>query len=237
METKLKSVLRNPQLRLGFKSAVFGALLLFAHPLVFLAGGAFLYLKPIFRTFEMIGPFILLTGISLLLAKTTVGGYYFFLSGVYSAVIFYLILGVKDLIFVRRADWHRVLNLALAYGAFLLFFYYSQEFFLAKILTLFFVTLFLLRIFSAIGGSAFGGKKRLVYWLLAFLILEAVWAVSFLPIGFVNSAGIVALVYFTLTDLSLRYLENKLTRRKILTDATIFVLLLLAIFAFSRWSL
>lgn len=228
MAIKLKSVFQNPQLQLGLKSVVYGALLLFTHPIIFIVGAVLLYARPLFRTFEMLGSLALLLGVSIILTNTAVSEPYFFLSGVYASILFYLILGVKDLVFVHRAGWHRVLNLGLVYAIFLLFFYHSQDFFLVKILLVFFAILLLLR-------ELF--KKRLTYWLLSLLMIEAVWAISLLPIGFINFANISALTYFILTDLAIHHANNNLTRRRILIDATLFILLFLAILAFSRWSL
>lgn len=228
METKLKLVFQNPRLQLALKAAVFGLLLAFAHPLIFLAGAMILYGRPLFRTVEFLEPFIVLLVVSLILTWSAGGGLFLYLSVAYSTFLFFLILGVKNLVFVQRDNWHRVLNMALAYEAFILFFYYNKEFFVAQLVLIFTVIFFLLR-------DLF--KKRTIYWLLGLLVLEAVWGIGLLPIGFVNSANIALLAYFFLSDLALHHSANTLTRRKILTDATIFTLLLLVIFIFSRWSL
>lgn len=228
METKLKSVFRNPRLQLAFKAAIFGLLLVFTHPLIFVAGAAVLYGRPLFRTLGFLEPFIILLAISLILNRSAGGGMLLYLSVSYSTFLFFLLLGVKNLVFVHRENWHRILNLALAYGAFLLFFYYNKELFVIQLILLFIVNFFLLR-------DLF--KKRMIYWLLSLLVLEAAWGISLLPIGFINSANIAALVYFFLSNLALHYSSNSLTRKKILIDVTIFVLLFLAILAFSQWNL
>lgn len=228
METKLKLVFQNPQLQLAFKALIVGLLLAFTHPLIFIAGAVLLYGRPLFHTFELLESFIVLLAIAPLLTWSAGGGLFLALSVIYSAFLFLLILGVKNLVFTQRALWHRILNSALAYGAFILFFFYNKEFLVAQLILLFAVIFFLLR-------DLF--KKRMVCWLLGLLVLETVWGISLLPIGFINSASIALLVYFLLSDLVLRYSANNLTRKKILTDVTIFVLLLLAVFIFSRWSL
>jgi hypothetical protein len=147
---------------------------------------------------------------------------------IYFSLLFYLILGVKDLVFIKREEWHRVLNLGLIYPIFILFFFHNQDFFVAKSLMVFLAAIFLLKDLL---------KNKLAHWLAAFLVLEAAWAISLLPIGYINSANLAALVYFILTDLILRHLAGTLTKRRILIDVSIFAILLVLILALSRWAL
>ncbi len=236
MEQKLKLVFQNLTLQLAFKAGVFAGLLYFVKfadfgPVsifVFFAGALILYAKPLFRTFEVFIPFAILSILSLLASYLLSDSRYFILSAIIFSVLFYLVLGIKDLALIQRMAWYRFVNLSLVYTALLIFFYTNQEYFLLKI-SLLFLTIFLL--------SKSLIKKRLVYWITAFLMLEAIWAVSFLSIGFVSSANLSILIYFIITDLALVNIEGALTKKKILIDTSIFIILLVAIFALSRWSL
>lgn len=236
METKLKSVLKNPTLLLAFKAGLFGVFLFLvgvaqfkiSAVLIFLVVALLIYTRPLFRTFEFLTPLIILLTVSLMGVVLSSNTIYFFPVIAFFSYLFFLILGLKDLALIRRADWHRFLNLSLAYSVFLLFFNYTQEFFLPRLLLLFLATLFLL-------GDLL--KKRIFYWLLALLIIEAAWAIGLLPIGFISAATLLLLVYSALTDVAVHYLGGNLPRRRILANTSIFVLLLLLIFAFARWSL
>lgn len=236
MVTKLKSVLRNPTLRLAFKALIFGVSLFFVASkefgivpiLIFLAIALILYTRPLFRTFEMVAPFGIILPISLLMAELTFGGRYFFVTAIYFSFLFAVLIGIKDLILIKREVWHRVLNLALAYPVFLLFFFHSQNNYYLKLFIVFLAIFFLVKDLI---------KKRFLIWLAAFLMLESVWAIGILPFGFIGAANLALLIYFTLTDVLILYSIGRINRSRTLTAITLFVLLTLLFFAFSRWSL
>lgn len=236
MATKLKSVLRNPKSRLVLKAVIFGGLYYLlqlgsfsAIPLgIFVVGSAFLYSAPLFRTAELLRPFLLLLVVALITGWVLRDSTYFFWSAAYFAFLFYLILGVKDLAFIARSIWQRVLNFSLAYLVFALFFYHSQSYWPIKIAAVFIALIFLFRDVA---------RGRAATWLLSLAMLQGLWVISLLPVGFLNAANLAFLTYFVLADLAFHYYNfGGVSRRRILTDVTFFVLLALAVFAFSRWS-
>ena len=235
MATKLKSVLKSPQLLLALKAVAFGIGLNFLPAALFVPLAILLYAIPFFRTIELIRPLSVLVVVSLLALRTVNRWDYSLFLVVYFAFLFYLILGIKDLVMIKRAGWYRFLNLALVHMILLLFFYYNQEFFLIKLVLVFCALLFLLKELL---------KNRLVVWLLAFLMTQSIWAIGLLPVGFINAANFGLLAYFIMLDLAEYQLSGPayrqagyLPRRRILTDVTIFVLLALLIFATSRWGI
>lgn len=235
METRLKLVFQNQILRSAFKAGIFGLLLFLAGTaafkttavLIFLAAAFFLYLKPLFRTVEFILPFLLIIAFSFVAIFVLGESRYYPPAVILLSLLFFLMLGLKDLILIQRSAWSRFLNLSLAYLFFLLFFYYLQDFFVLKLGMLFLVTFFLARDLL---------KNKIFYWLTAFLIAESAWVIGLLPIGFISAATLLLLVYAVLTDLSLSHIEGASSRRRILTDVSIFVLLFILILAFSRWA-
>ncbi len=237
MAIKLKSVLRNPKLRLALKALVFAGFFQliklgdfgFWPVLLFTAATIFFYSVPLFRTLELMSVLLVFFADALLISWTFLASSYFSLLTLYFAAVFYLILGVKDLAFTNREVWYRILNVALAYPAFILFFYNSQSALLPKTVLIFLATLILVK--SVI-------NKKIAVWLITFLTLEILWAISLLPIGFINSANLALLVYFALIDLAYHYYVSKnLSHRKILTNSTVFLIVVLLILGFSRWSL
>jgi len=249
MVTKLKSVLKSPQLLLALKAAAFGIGLNFLPAALFVPLAILLYAIPFFRTIELTRPFFVLLVVSLLALRTVNRWDYSLFLIVYFAFLFYLILGIKDLVVIKRAGWYRFLNLALVHMILLLFFYYNQEFFLIKLLIVFCALLFLLKACLPMptGRQAVGKellKNRLAVWLIAFLMAQGIWVIGLLPIGFINAANFGLLAYFIMLDLAEYQLSGPayrqagyLPRRRILTDTTIFVLLALLIFATSRWGI
>ena len=228
METKLKSVLKNPILRLTFKSFLFGLLLVATNPVIFFIGAFLLYARPLFRTLEFLIPLLALLPIASISSSLLQDTYYFWPAIGYLSFLFLILLGIKDLVLVKRIFWESVLRLGLAYASFLVFFYYSQSYFLASLILLFLFILFLLR---------FSLKQRVFYWAIAFLLLEGVWAISLLPVGFISSATLALLVFWTLTSLALDYSRNKQSKKFLLLAISLFIILSIIVLGFSRWSL
>lgn len=228
MEQKLRLVLKNPILRLTFKAFLFGLLLAFTHPIIFLIGAIFLYSRPLFRTLEFTMPLFVLLAAALASSRILEGTYYFYSAVIYFSLLFLVLMGIKDLVLVRRAGWEALFRLGVAYPIFLLFFYNSQSYFLTSLLVLFVVLLLFLRSIL---------QKRIFYWTGAFLILESVWAISLLPIGFISSATLALLIFWITITLLADYLSGKRSKKAILFGITIFIILSIVIFAFSRWSL
>ncbi len=236
METKLKSVFRNPQSALAFKAVVFAAFFFLAKLggfstasiALFLVSATVLYLRPIFRTFESVGTFAVLLASAIIFCRTFIDPIDFLFAVIYFPLLLYILVGIKDLILIRREAWKAFLNFALAYPALLIFFYYNQGSFWWKLPLLFAVLLFLSKDFL---------KTRIVFWLVAFLSIQVVWAADLLPIGFVSAANLSMLFYAATVSFCDQYLRNALGKKFILTLLSVFVLLLMAILAFSRWGI
>src|SRR3989344_9054056 len=105
METRLKSVFQNPELRLLNKALIFMALLWvlragdfgFWPILLFLGGASFLYIVPMFRTLETAPVFLILLINSLFILRTLSSPWYFWMAAAYCTGLFYLLIGVKEL--------------------------------------------------------------------------------------------------------------------------------------------
>ncbi|MDO8467159.1 MAG: hypothetical protein Q7S83_03425 [bacterium] len=174
----------------------------------------------------MAGTFVVLLASSIVFSHTFTDSIDFLFAIVYFSALFYILVGIKDLVLINRDGWRVFLNFALAYPAFLMYFYYNQGHFWWKLPLLFAVLLFLSKDFL---------KKRIVFWLVAFLGSQIAWAADFLPIGFVSSANLAILFYATAVSYCDQYLREGLTKRHILASFSIFLVLLVAIFAFSSW--
>lgn len=234
METKLRLVFLSPQSTLAYKALAFGCFFALAKMggfslfslALFAAVSIFLYTRPLFRTFELAGTFLVLIFSSVVFSLTFSDPIDLWFAVAYFSALFYILVGIKDLILINREGWKIVLSFALAYPAFLMFFYHSQSHFWLKLPLLFAVLLFLSKDFL---------KKRIVFWIAAFLSFQVAWASDFLPIGFVSSANLSMLFYALTISYCDQYLRGLLSRRYITTSFSVFVVLLVAIFVFSSW--
>lgn len=162
-------------------------------------------------------------------------------------LIFFLILGIKNLAFVNRHLLYYFLSGILFFSTFSLFFKSDKSIlFLFKYLMLGLTTYFLSREFL---NFIFGGgesikssdspilvKKNLVSMTFCLLIMEFVWVLSLLPIGFINIAGLALIFVVILADFSLHHFKGGLNRFVILRNVTLFMILSLVIFMGSKWS-
>jgi hypothetical protein len=248
MVPKLRLVLKNPHLQLALKAIIFGGFLTLVKlgnfgitPILFFVLVAFLlYSRPIFNTSAFLISFLILIITIIFILKIFPENNFFFLSALFFSLMFYILLGVKNLIFINRALWYLFFNLALFYSVFISFFYIDKStLFAAKVLILFLALFLLFKEFFRflLPEYQLPKKKALIVWLLALIVLEIVFAVSLLPLGFINSANLAILSVFILGDLTFNYLKGTLNRRLFLIDITLFVLLILLIFGTTKWEI
>ncbi|MDO8602014.1 MAG: hypothetical protein Q7R62_02735 [bacterium] len=249
MAIKLKSVLKiqKQQLLLTVRALLFASSLwLLADQefstfqfFAFILIGAVLYFIPVFKTILILPSFIALMIVSPI-AMSVFGPqiqYPSLLAGFFG-VLFYLILGIKQMIFVNRAKLHHVLHLALIYCASVLFFAApSADWFVVRSLFFGVFSYMLVREFLLIQGSERGARVKLISALIAFLLVEAVWVLGLLPLGFINSAGMILIFIFAIEELVVLIERNNLTRRALILELTTFTVLLITIFSFSSWTL
>ncbi len=234
MVTKLKSVFQSPQSTLAFKALAFGIFFAlaklggFSLPLImlFLVASVVLYLRPFFRTLELAGTFFVLLASAIFFLRTFTDSIDFYFAVIYFSFLFYVLIGIKDLVLIRREGWRVLLNFALAYPAFLIFFYYNQGSFWWKLPLLLSVLLFLSKDFV---------KKRIAFWLTAFLSVQIAWAADLLPVGFVSAANLSILFYAVTISFCDQYSRGELSRKSLLVLVSVFASLLVLVLAFSRW--
>ncbi|MDP1718884.1 MAG: hypothetical protein Q8L24_00450 [bacterium] len=229
-------VFQNPQLALTSKALLFAAFFVLARLgnfslwslVLFVLAALFLYARPFFRTVEMAGTLVALLIIAAFFGLTFRDPFDFYFAAVYFPFLFYLVLGIKDLVLIQRDAWRSFLNFALAYPAFLMFFYYSGGGFWWRLPLLFIILLFLSKDFL---------KKRLAFWLSAFLSIQVAWAADLLPIGFVSGANLALLFYAIVVSFMDSYLRGTFNKKFFLALVSVFVLLLVTILALSRWGI
>ena len=199
---------------------------------------SYFYWRPVLASRQFFGSFLTLLIISILALKflnfTILG----IASGFGLGLLFYWLLGVKNLIFAHRSAVYYLLNSFLFFLVFFFFFLTdkSQIFwfqYLAAGLGVFLLSKEFLYFFIA----DFPKRKNLAAAGFSFLVLELHWAVSLLPIGFLNSAALMLFAVLILMDFIIHHFNGALTRKVILRNITSWIVLSTLIFAASKWGL
>lgn len=232
----------------ALKSLVFALLLLWANadngifwPVVFTAVSAYFYFQPMFEWKKFFYIFLVIFFYSI-----GVIGYFsnsaalLGMALVFGAALFVL-LGIKNFLFLERGS---KLNILCSF----LYFMIAAVFFVADKTSWPDFAFYFLISFAAF-YSVFKEfidfsypdfpktKKSLIIAGSAFLMMELVVAVSFLPIGFLNSSALILLFVFVLEEFIFYHLKGNLNRQAILNNVTILIVAIIFIFATSRWGL
>src|SRR3989344_5651930 len=187
MVEKLKSVLgsllqkyRN-QLSLFLKTILFGVFLLGAasggfsiiDSLIFIAVASVLYSRPFLEKYPTKSAFLVLLPVAMISLQTLKGTLFVFPAVLFFSAIFYLILGIKNFMFIRRSRLYYVSALLLFYSIFNLFFLADKsELFLLKYGLVFLASYLLLREWLAlISTFQYPERERVAALLGSFLIL------------------------------------------------------------------
>jgi len=240
MAVRFASLRTKPTLKLAFKGLLFALLVLFAdeYPgspfaiLIFIVAALFLYFRPRLNSLKFAASFIALAMAPFVLPPLQIGE---IAAAIVLGAMFVLLLGVKNLVLVRRERWYAIVHtLILAIygaalfsnplrffteaGAFILFFLLFREFY---------------RTMSALQGS----RLALSSALQGLIAVELLIVLSLLPVGFVAETLIFTITLVIFSDIFLHHLGGRLSRKLVLRDSTILILSALIIMAFSGWGL
>jgi len=246
MVERLKLALRDPRLLLILKSLVFGGFLTlvklgdfgFFSVLFFLAVVIVLYTKASVHSLKSqnLYSFVVLLAVSLGAIYTIDRPAFLAVSILAFSALFYLILGIKELVFIHRQQYHFIKNILLLYTVFALFFLSDKSsYFLIKYLAAFSAAFFIFREWFFWFDQNFPKRYLLASLLLAFIVMEILWAIAILPIGFLSSANLMILTTYILIDSAFHHFHGTLTKKIVLRYLTVFVLGLLVILGTSRW--
>ncbi|MDP3901605.1 MAG: hypothetical protein Q8Q37_01345 [bacterium] len=228
------------------KALLFGGLLLlvkvsafsWGSVVLFLAVSLFLYGQPIFNTFVFLSSFFVSLLLSLVIIAEIDNSFWLSLAIILMGFVFYIILGLKNLVLIRRKEWHYFLQVILFYLLFLiLFFSNALDFEVIKISAIFLISLLLIKELFGTQLPKTVGRRLLFVWLDSLLISQFIWFLSLWPIGFISLATISILMTFLLIDITLRYCQDNFNRRWLWERALISSLLVTIICLTSRWSL
>ncbi|HCX45353.1 TPA: hypothetical protein DGT35_02000 [Patescibacteria group bacterium] len=251
METKLKYLSKNPISQLASKAAVFGLLLFWFYQVETLTAIFFLllvtgilYFRSLHNALVFLPSLVILLIISLgttVIITTTSSS---FLLAAFLSFLFFTILGLKDLVLIKRKSWYVFLNFSLFYLAFINFFLIDKSsLFVGKWLIFLVLAFSLLRellmvLIAPSKENRVKNNRLLAASLVMTMIIgQLLWLVSWLPISFLSSANLMILIVFLFSDLSLHHFWGKLRKRIIFKDLALFLIFSLVIFLTSSWLL
>lgn len=148
------------------------------------------------------------------------------------AIIFFLLIGSKNLnlsgpqsIFLLRSFLFLLI--------FFMFFSVSKiELFWLKYLAL------ILAIFIIFYGMFRNYPKKKLYPIaLTFLVTQVVWAIGLLPIGFINQTALALVFILIIEELIICHFSGTFNYQNIVKNVTITLILVVLIFALSKWTL
>lgn len=152
---------------------------------------------------------------------------------VFAGFLLYLILGIKDLLFVNRKLWLQILYFLILGET--VYFYFLESTTKNQVLVFIFLT-FLFKEAYAFLTENHQTKNFLLGLIYALLFVEMSWAVSLLPLSSLAAAIFIIFVLFVAHNVIVNNESDRLLKI-IFRDSVIFILLLMILFIFSRWSL
>lgn len=229
MAAKLELKGRHPALGLLLKAALaalgvyllretsssIAALLLFS--LVFLA----IYFRPPLNNRKFLVSALSLLTLPVLLPP--VAGILEWLLLILWGIVFFLLLGVKNLIFLRRQGNYETVHILLVFSIGVLYLLGLLP--LIPQILLFIALFFLVKEFYFILAPPYPQRLILAAVVETLLLVEIAWILSFLSINFLAGAALLALVTFIFHDLILHHFQGTLSRQIILRNVTLFTIL------------
>ncbi len=236
MEEKLKSISKTIPWSLALKAAAFGLGWYILPFWSFLLLGLGMYFIPLFQPVRLLLPFLLAVSFAAVLPYSP-------WAAVMLGVIFFFILGIKDLIFIRRGAAYETLVFLLLFLIFLNYFarfsVWNDWAGLALGILAAAASAFLLRGFILYRVPAAGEwtrrKRFLLFSLAGLLLWQWQTVLLFLPLNFFYQTAILFLGAVALIELFLAYAQEELTKRKILVHFSFFFVLSSFILAANSW--
>lgn len=237
METKLKSILSRIHWSLALKAAVFGAAWFIFPFWAFALIGLYFYFFPFFNSAKFLLPFLILV----FLAGTQPENVWF---SIFLAVLFYLILGIKNLMIIKRSEASEVLIMLVLFSVFVRFFSavdnWSGYLAFFGFLLVGILSFLLLSGLMTVGSEARGkirNKPKIYVAILAFILWQVSLAVLFLPLNFLYQSALMFVFAATIVGLFMDHLRGELTRYRILANFSIFFTFTVIILGSAQWGL
>ncbi|MCL5017580.1 MAG: hypothetical protein M1155_02905 [Patescibacteria group bacterium] len=247
MVEKLRSALRIVRSQLLLKAAAFALLLFWAKISGFSALSIFFFFLisvllyfggRVHSTAETLRSFIVLLFVSLF-GVDMLNHFQFLIPAIVAfSFIFYIILGIKELAFARRPKWNYAKNILLSYLIFLTYFLSNRyDWFFGKYFLVFFGIVLLVTEWLFWLEKDFLKRRRVIALVISFLSLQLLWAVSLLPLGFINSATLMTVFVYIMLDFCKHHFRGTISKELIWKHFLVLCFSFAVIFAFTNWKI
>lgn len=222
--------------------------------LVFVGVAVLGYCRPFFQTRQFLASFLVL------LVATLEMPYRNMLVALYFTGLYGLLLGIKNLVFLHRKQLYYLASGLLALLVCVLFFSLDRTEgflveYLATGLALFLIAREFFVIFGVYEAQGIAGvresealelnffenhilaKKNFIALVFAFVMLQLLWAILLLPIGFVNSSALAIMAILLIKNLAIHYVSGTFTHHLALKKIALFVSVWVIVFISSKWTL
>ena len=232
MAEKLKSISRRIPWSLLLKALAFGLAWLILPKWLAMVLAVILYFRPFFSALRLLVPFAALLVVGLFLPGVWWAAFYEF-------VIFFLILGLKELIFIDRRGVYGLVFWLLNFMFFFQFFLRVEQ---AQAASAFWGSLLLALGVFLLARSFFAyereeHKNNFQAGLYALLVWQLAWVLLFLPMSFFYKTGLLLLGAVTIFELLRAYGEGNLSRLRLRTVLTLFFVIGSLMLAANQWGI
>lgn len=206
-------------------------------PILFFAGVSLaLYLHPLFVGYYYgWKAFFILIWAAILGMKIVADSFLFLPGVIFFSYIFYLILGVKDFLFIKRSRLYYIAALLLFYAIFIIFFLADKSnwFFLKYGGVIAASFLFFREWLALISSFHFPRREFIAAAASSLIVAQLLWGTALLPIGFIGAANLMLLVVLTLGNFLFAHFTGGITRVFLIWHFIFFSLLIALIFGVS----
>jgi len=241
MAAKLKLILRKIPWFLLANSAILGFGWLVLPYWLYVLAAVFLYLRSSHERLKFWISALFLVAYPWFTVEWFGGMAVYF--GVLFAVAWFLLLGVKQLFFLKRPQAYAMMSGILFFVGSLFFFWRLDpvQYFAALLVFFIFTALLFWEFYSfaAAGAVSSEAAKQGAFIFAAvfsLVLLELGWAVSLLPIGFLSSAAFLFLIFSVIEHSFFDYIAGSLHKNRIVFNGAVLILGTIIVLMFSSWS-
>ncbi len=216
------------------KSLIFSLSWLFLPFWAFFAISLYFYLVPFFQPSKLLIPYILTLAAAFIVPQG-------FWLAVFLGALFFLLLGIKNLVLINRFDNHQLMVFLILFLIFFGFFQHFenwQKWIISPVSLCVGLSFFFL--FGELADYVKKNDRKMKIFTSAvgaFLLWQVSMAVLFLPLNYFYQTALLFLLSVILTDILLEYLAGKINKRKILWDFSIFFVVAVIMLASANWGL
>ena len=181
--------------------------------------------------------FIVLLGVSVLGMRILDSNIFFLPGIILYSFIFYLILGIKEVVFIKRSRVYYILGLLLFYNLFSIFFLADKsELFFFKYIGIIVAVFLIFREWLALISTFHFPKREFIVSVVAALVVaEFLWVTALLPVGFIAASNFMTLLVLIIGNFLVNHFIGGISKEYLVQQIVFLVLISIFIFLTSGW--